>query len=134
MFDLRIRLVPDTPADADTFRRFGARPYAEGIVLLLAVDIPDAVRCVPFDEIVALGWDVDEAWRSAALQTELLERPEELHTISVDGAEFFHVFGERPFTASMTGVIDELIASVPLDQYDLRIDFAVGTSEVVTPE
>jgi hypothetical protein len=112
MFDLRIRLVPDTPADADTFRRFGARPFAEGIVALLAVDVADAVRCVPADEAIELGWDVDEAWASAIVQTELLEIPEELHTIDLGDAVLFHVFGERPFTASMVGVVDRLIGSV----------------------
>jgi hypothetical protein len=110
MFDLRIRLVPDTPADVDTFRRFGARPFAEGIVSLLAVDVVDAVRCVPEGEINELGWDLDEAWASATVQTQLLEQADELHTIDLDGAQFFHVFGERPFTASMIGVLDDLIA------------------------
>jgi hypothetical protein len=111
MFDLRVRLVPDTPADSDTFKRFGARPFAEGVIALLAVDVADAVRCVPADEVRELGWDVDEAWASAIVQTELLEVPEELHTIDLGGAELLHVFGERPFTASMVGVVDKLIAT-----------------------
>lgn len=109
MIDLRIRLVPDTPADAETFERFGARPYAEGIVSLLAVHVSDAVRCVPADEIEALGWDLDEAWNSASVQTELLERPDELHVIDLGNSSFVHVFGERPFTASLIRVVDQLI-------------------------
>jgi len=107
--DLRIRLVPDTPADAETFCRFGARPYAEGVVQLLAVHMTDAVRCVPESEIEARGWDVDDAWRSAVIQTEMLERPDELHVIDIGDATFIHVFGERPFIASMVGVLDQLI-------------------------
>jgi hypothetical protein len=109
MFDLRIRLVPDAPADADSLRRLGARPFADGIVQLLAVDVETAVRCVPATEIAALGWDIDEAWASATVQTEMLEVPEEIHTIDIGGAQMIHVFGERPFLASMVGVVDQLI-------------------------
>ncbi len=108
-FDLRVRLVPDTPDERDTLRALGARPFAEGIVQVLAIDIDDAVRCVPTREILDIGWDLDEAWASALSQTEMLERPDEIHAIDIGGVEIIHVFGDRPFTASMIGVIDELI-------------------------
>lgn len=111
-FDLRIRLLPDTPDDRDTLRSLGARPFAEGIVQVLAVDVEDAVRCVPAREITDIGWDLDEAWASARSQTELLERPDEIHTIDIGGADIVHVFGDRPFTASMVGVVDRLIADI----------------------
>jgi len=110
MFDLRVRLIPDTPDDRDTLRSLGARPFAEGIVAVLATDVSDAIRCVPATEITELGWDLDEAWASARAQTELLERADEVHTIDIGGADIVHVFGERPFTASMVGVVDRLIA------------------------
>lgn len=114
MFDLRIRLVPDTPADAGTLRGLGARPFADGIVQVLAVDVAvegsEAVRSVPASEILSLGWDLDEAWASATAQTELLETPDEIHVIDIGGAEIIHVFGERPFTAGCIGVIDDVIA------------------------
>ncbi len=112
LFDLRIRLVPDTPADAATFEKFGARPFAEGVVQLLAVDVADAVRCVSADEITRAGWDLDEAWASARLQTELLEQVDEVHEIDLGGASVVHVFDERPFAASMVRIADELIAEV----------------------
>ena len=111
MFDLRIRLVPDAPADADTFAKFGARAFADGIVQLLAVDVDNAVRCIAESEVEALGWDVEEAWRSAVMQTEMFEQPEELHQIDVGDASFLHLFGQRPYTASMIGVVDRLIES-----------------------
>jgi len=109
MIDLRIRLVPDTPADAATFQSFGARPFAEGVLQLLGVDVANAVRSVPVREVEELGWDVEEAWASAQLQTDMLERPDELHVIDLGGASFVHVFGERPFTASMVGIVDQLV-------------------------
>lgn len=108
-FDLRVRLVPDTPDDRDTLRALGARPFVEGIVQVLAVDVAEGVRCVPAREVTELGWDLDEAWSSALAQTELLERPDEINTIDIGGADIIHVFGDRPFTASMVGVIDRLI-------------------------
>ncbi len=110
VFDLRIRLVPDTPADAGMLRQLGGRPFADGIVQVLAVDVDDAVRCVPTSEIAANGWDIDEAWGSARVQTELLEVPDEIHVIDIGGADLIHVFGERPFTAGTVGVIDDVIA------------------------
>jgi hypothetical protein len=110
MFDLRIRLVPDTPTDAAVLRQLGGRPFADGIVQVLAVDVDDAVRCVPTSEVAAHGWDVDEAWASALAQTELLEVPDEIHVIDIGGAEMIHVFGERPFIAGMIGAIDDVIA------------------------
>lgn len=109
VFDLRIRLIPDTPDDRETLRDLGARPFAEGIVQVLAVDVDDAVRCVPAKEITELGWDLDESWASALAQTEVLERPDEIHTIDIGGADIIHVFGDRPFTASMVRVVDQLI-------------------------
>jgi len=109
MFDLRVRLVPDTPADAGTLRQLGARRFADGIVEVLAVDVEGAVRCVPTTEIAANGWAIDEAWASARAQTELLERPDEVHVIDIGGADIIHVFGERPFMAGMVGVADKLI-------------------------
>ena len=109
-FDLRVRLIPDAPDDRDTLRALGARPFAEGIVQVLAIDVPDAVRCVPALEITELGWDLDEAWASALAQTEVLERPDEIHTIDIGGADIIHVFGDRTFTASMIGVVDQLVA------------------------
>jgi len=110
MFDLRIRLVPDTPADAGTLRQLGGRPFVDGVVQVLAVDVDDAVRCVPTSEVAANGWDIDEAWASARLQTELLERPDEIHAIDIGGTDLVHVFGERPFTAGTVGVIADVIA------------------------
>lgn len=112
MFDLRVRLAPDTPGDADTFRRFGARRFAEGVVALLCVDVADAIRTVPAREVRELGWDIDEAWASATIQTQLLEQPTELHTIDLGAASFVHVFGERPFVASMANVVDSLISEI----------------------
>ena len=112
VFDLRIRLVPDAPDDSVMLRALGARPFAEGIVQVLAIDVADAVRCVPVSEITDLGWDEDEAWASASVQTELFEVPEEVHTIDIGGVDIVHVFGERPFTASMVGVVDRLVAEV----------------------
>lgn len=109
VFDLRVRLLPDTPEDRDTLRSLGARPFTEGIVQVLAIDLEDAVRCVPALEVTELGWDLDEAWASALSQTEFLERADEIHTIDIGGVDIVHVFGERPFTASMIGVIDRLI-------------------------
>lgn len=111
MFDLRVRLVPDTPADAETFGRLGARCFAEGVVAFLAVDVANAVRGVSLDELTDLGWDIDEAWASALIQTEVLELPDELHEIDLGDARFFHVFGQRPYTASMVGVVDQLISA-----------------------
>ncbi len=110
MFDLRIRLVPDTLADAETLHQLGGRPFVDGVIEVLAIDVDDAVRCVPTSEIAANGWDVDEAWVSARLQTELLEVPDEIHIVDIGSADLIHVFGERPFTASTVGVIDDLIA------------------------
>ena len=109
VFDLRIRLLPDTPEDRDTLRSLGARPFAEGIVQVLAVDVAEAVRCVPAREVTEVGWDLDEAWASALAQTEFLEQPDEIHTIDIGGVDIIHVFGERTFTASMIRVIDRLI-------------------------
>lgn len=108
-FDLRVRLVPDAPDDREMLRSLGARPFAEGIVQVLAIDVPGAVRCVPIREVSELGWDLDEAWASAHSQTEMLEVPDEIHTIDIGGADIIHVFGDRPFVASMIGVIDQLI-------------------------
>lgn len=108
-FDLRVHLVPDTPDDRETLRALGARPYAEGVVQVLAVDVSEAVRCVPDREIIELGWDLDEAWASALAQTELLEVPDEVHIIDIGGVDIIHVFGERAFTASQVGVVDRLI-------------------------
>ena len=110
MFDLRIRLVPDTPADTGMLRQLGGKPFADGIVQVLAVDVDDAVRCVPTSEIAANGWDIDEAWGSARVQTELLEVPDEIHVVDIGGADLIHVFGERPFTAGTVGAIDDVIA------------------------
>lgn len=112
VFDLRIRLTPDTPDDRDTLWTVGARPYAEGILQVLAVDVADAVRCVPAREVAELGWDLDEAWASALSQTEVLERPDEIHSIDIGGADIIHLFGDRPFTASMIRVVDELIGEI----------------------
>ena len=110
IFDLRIRLVPDSPADASTLRQLGGRPFADGIVQVLAVDVDDAVRSVPTSEIAANGWNIDEAWASARVQTELLEVPDEINVIDIGGADLIHVFGERSFTAGTIGVIDDVIA------------------------
>ena len=109
-FDVRIRLAPDTPADAETFAYLGARPFAEGVVALLAVEVANAVRCLNIDDVASLGVDVDELWASALAQTESFEHPDELHEIDLGDARFVHIFGQRPFTASMIGVVDELIS------------------------
>ena len=134
MFDLRIRLVPDDPADADCFRRVGARPFAEGVVQLLAVDVPGAVRCVPADEITSLGWDLDEAWRSAALQTGLLERPDEVQVVDVAGTEIVHVFSARPFVAGMVERIDELVHDVaPCGEFGAIVSIPLRHSILAHP-
>jgi hypothetical protein len=134
MFDLRVRLVPDTPGDAATFERFGARRFAEGIVALLAVDVADAIRCVSVGEVAALGWDVEETWASAHAQTIVLEQPEELHTIDVGGASFLHVFGERPFTASMVTAVDDLIDPVaPIGHAGAIVSLPLRYSILVHP-
>ncbi|MFK7918814.1 MAG: hypothetical protein AB8G14_12095 [Ilumatobacter sp.] len=112
MFDLRVRLVPDVPADGEILRSLGSRPFVEGVVQVLAIDVAGAVRCVPESEIVELGWNADEAWASARAQTEMFEVPDELHTIDIGGVDILHVFGERSFTASMVGVVDQLVAEV----------------------
>lgn len=112
VFDLRVRLVPDAPDDGGTLRALGARPFAEGVVQVLAIDVVDVVRCVPAHEVIALGWDLDEAWASALAQTELLEVPDEVHSIDIGVVDIIHVFGERSFTASMVGVVDRLVAEV----------------------
>ena len=109
VFDLRVRLIPDTPADRDMLRDLGARPFAEGIVQVLAIDVVGAVRCVPAREITELGWDIDEAWASALAQTEMLEHADEINTVDIGGVDIIHVFGERPFMASMVRVVDRLI-------------------------
>ena len=116
MFDLRVRLLADVPADATMFRRLGARPFADGIVQVLAVDVgldsgDAAVRSVSTSEIEARSWIVDEAWASARAQTELFEVPDEIHVVDLGGAQLIHVFGERSYTAGMVGVVDRLVAA-----------------------
>ncbi len=112
MFDLRVRLVPDAPDDAAMLRMLGARPFAEGIVQVLAIDVAEAIRCVPSTEVTGLGWDLDEAWLSALAQTEMFEAPEEIHAIDIGGVDIIHVFGERSYTAGMIGVVDRLVAEI----------------------
>ncbi len=112
LIDLRVRLVPDDPADREVFSELGVRPFAEGIVQALAVDVPGAVRIVPLREIDELGWTIDEAWSSAWAQTEALEQPDEVHVIDVGGAEVVHIFGERVFNASLVGQIEDMVGPI----------------------
>lgn len=111
-FDLRIRLVPDSPADGEVLRSLGARPFVEGIVQVLAIDVAGAVRCVPEREVTELGWDRDAVWASALAQTELLEVPDELHTIDIGGVDILHAFSERAFMASTVRVVDHVVGEI----------------------
>lgn len=131
MFDLRIRLVPDCPADREIFEHLGARPFAEGVVQMLAVDVPGAVRSVPVREIEEYGWDVEEAWASAWAQTETLEHPDEVHVIDVGGATLTHVFGERSFTSSLVRVIDQIVG--PFDERGAIVAIPIRHSMLVHP-
>ena len=131
MFDLRIRLVPDDPRDHTMFGELGARPFAEGVTQILAVDVPGAVRSVPAREIDDLGWDLDEAWASAWAQTTTLEAPDELNVIDVGGADVVHVYGERTFTSSLVGVIDDIVG--PVDEPGAIVSMPLGHSLLVHP-
>ncbi|BAN02677.1 hypothetical protein [Ilumatobacter coccineus] len=112
MIDLRVRLVPDDPADRPVIDELCARPFADGIVQVLAVDIPDAIRLVPRCEIDELGWDLDEVWSSAWAQTEALEQPDEVNVIDVGGADVVHIFGHRVFNASLVRQIEDVVGTI----------------------
>lgn len=112
VFDLRVRLVPDTLGDSETLRSLGARPFAEGILQVLAIEVDHAVRCVSTRDVAEHGWDLEEVWASALAQTEVLEVADEVHAIDIGGVDIIHVFGERSFTASMIGVVDRLVGEV----------------------
>lgn len=112
MFDLRVRLVADDPVDHAVFGALGARTFASGITQLLTVDQTEGIRSVAEKEIDDLGWDVEEAWQSAWAQTTSLEQPDEINLIDVGGADVIHVFGERVFTASLIGVLEDLIGPI----------------------
>jgi hypothetical protein len=112
VFDLRVRLVPDDPADREVFRELCVRPFADGVVEVLSVDVPDAVRIVSRRELGENGIDVEEAWASAWLQTESLEQPDEVNVIDVGGSSVVHVFGERVFTASLVGRIEDFVGPI----------------------
>lgn len=112
MIDLRVRFVPDDPADREVFSELGVRPYADGIVQALAVDVPGAVRIVPLREIDELGWNIDEAWASAWAQTQSLEQPDEVNVIDVGGADVVHIFGERVFNASLIEQIEDVVGPI----------------------
>ena len=124
MFDLRVRLVTDQPTDRGALDQLGARPFAEGIVAILSVDVDGTPRTVPRREIAEQGWDLEETWLSAWAQTETLEEPDELQIVDVAGAEIIHLFGEHPYTASLVrwlqtyvGPLGEhgAVVSLPLD-------------------
>lgn len=115
MIDLRVRLVADNPADRQVFAELCVRPFADGIVEVLAVDVPDAIRLVPRREIDELGWDLDEAWSSAWAQTEALEQPDEVNVIDVGGADVVHIFGHRVFNASLVRQIEDVVGTIGPD-------------------
>ncbi len=112
MFDLRIRLVSDGPENRDALRHLGARPFAEGVTQLLAVDDAGVIRAVAEREIVARGWEVEEAWASARALTETLERPGEMDIVDVGGADIIYIFDQGTFTASLIKAVDRLVADI----------------------
>jgi hypothetical protein len=109
MLDLRVQLLPDDQADREVLRRFGARPFAEGVVESLTVRLADSVRPVPTSEIEQLGWDLEDAWADAWAQTRTLERPEEVSFVDVSGAEIIHLFSEHSFGASFLPYLDDVL-------------------------
>lgn len=129
MIDLRVRLVPENPADAGVYEMLGARPYTEGVVQMLVADVPTAIRPVPMTEIEELGWDPDAAWVSAWAQTAMLERPDEINVIDLGGAEMLHVFGERPLVASLVEAIPEIIG--PLGEHGGIVAIPHGYSVLI---
>lgn len=112
IFDLRVRLVPDDPADREIFDQLCVRPFADGVVQVLAVDVPGAVRLIPAREIEELVLDIDAAWLSAWAQTESLEQPDEVNVIDVGGADVVHIFGERVFNSSLVGQIEDIVGPI----------------------
>lgn len=131
MIDLRVRLVPDNPADAGVFELLGARPYAEGVVQVLVADVASTIRPVPVNEVEEIGWDADAAWVSAWAQTTMLEQPDEINVVDLGGPEMLHVFGERPLTASLVEDIAELIG--PLGEFGAVVSIPHGYSLLVHP-
>lgn len=129
MIDLRVRLVPENPADEGVFEMLGARPYAAGVIQMLVADAPTAIRPVPVHEVEELGWDADAAWASAWAQTVMLEQPDEINVVELGGAEMLHVFGERPLVASLVDDIPELIG--PLGDHGAIVTIPHGYSVLV---
>lgn len=111
LLDLRVRLVPDDPANAEALERVGARPFAPGIMQTLArrESGTDTVRPVAAAEIAARKWDLDATWSTAWVLTRTLESVERAETVEVGGASFVHLFGAHDFTAGLVSFLPELL-------------------------
>lgn len=103
------RLLPDEMAGNDGFDY--ARPLAEGLREVLALDLPESVMVLPRSSLEPFG-DV-AALRERALDN-LRGLPVEAHETveQEEGARVDVVMGESMFTASMVLTLDELVPRI----------------------
>lgn len=100
----------DVPAEADVAQR----PFAAGLLELLAYDMPDAIMMVSEDDTERLGgWDAVRAAGVENLRREPLESVRRMGDES--GAHFTFVEGESVHTASHAVLLPELAGTTDAD-------------------
>ena len=131
ILDLRVQLLPDDQADREVLELLGARPFAEGVVQALAVQLNQSVRSVSASELAELGWDVDTAWASAWAQTRTLARPEEASIVDTGDAVLVHLYSQHLFCASFLPYLDDVVDGI--GECGALVSIPVRQSVVIHP-
>ncbi|NND74261.1 MAG: hypothetical protein HKN44_04575 [Ilumatobacter sp.] len=131
ILDLRVRLLPNDQADHEVLELLGARPFAEGVVQTLAVQLNESVRSVPTSELEELGWDVDKCWAGAWAQTRTLARPEEANIVDVGGAVLVHLSSEHYFCSSFVPYLDDIVDGI--GEHGALVSIPVRHSLIIHP-
>ena len=112
MFDLRIALVPDDPVSESQWRDCEPVALHEGTLEMLVADMAEGPTPLTTETIERLDWDPWETWASARSLTEALEGADEVNVIDVGDAELIHLYSDRPYLASLIGVVDQLVEGI----------------------
>lgn len=112
VFDLRIALVPDDPVSESRWRGCDPVSLYEGALEMLVADMDEGPTPLTAELVERMDWDPWESWASARSLTEVLESPDEVNVLDVGDAELIHLYSDRPYLASLIGVIDQHVAEI----------------------
>ncbi|MFP5318964.1 MAG: hypothetical protein ACLGI2_11815 [Acidimicrobiia bacterium] len=110
---LRVRVVPDDPEEGRTRPPLAARPVAEGLRAVLAVDRPTMVELVPAARLARWPASEDELFEQAYANVRADRRPAVSVAPVEDGVLLTRIGGESFYTATWAFWLPELLGPLP---------------------